>query len=155
MTFGCTLHVTGTLPSVSAKAFIASYNETSQAIHYQQYQSLLENYFQNAMDKNIRQMNVDAKAQSFSMKIEANQIQFISDTQSSIKYEYGSDQIPPKRFIQPAVIDTANQISNLIISDAISIYNRNVGFSVNINQGTTLGENFNSNYFNKYSSLLS
>ena len=152
--FNCTLHVTGTLPNVSARAFLQSYNETAQAQHYQQYQSLLENYFQNAMDKNIRQMNVDAHAKSFSMKVESNQIQFISDSQSSIKYEYGSGSTPPKRFIQPAVIDTANKISNLIISDAISIYNRNVGVSVNLRQASSLGDDIASNYLNKYSSLL-
>lgn len=154
MTFNCTLHITGTLPSVSAKAFITSYRETSQGVHYQKYQSSLEEYFQNAMDRSIRQTNVNAKSKSFSMKIEANQIQFISDTQNSMRYEYGSGSTPPKRFVQPAVIDTANYISEIIISDAIDIYRRNAGFGVNLRQSHNLGQNLNSKYFNKYSSLL-
>lgn len=153
MTFGCTLQVTGTLPSVSARAFIASYNETSRAQHYQQYQSLLEQYFQNQIEKNASQMNVNMKSKSFSMKVESNQIQFITDSKDSFKYEYGAGQTPPKRFIQPAVIDTGNKISRLIISDAISLYRRNIGFGVNLNQ-TTFGDNISSNYLNKYSSLF-
>ena len=107
MTFGCTLQVTGTLPSVSARAFIASYNETSRAQHYQQYQSLLEQYFQNQIEKNANQMNVNMKSKSFTM----------------------------------------------IISDAISLYRRNIGFGVNLSQ-TSFGDNLSSSYLNKYSSLL-
>lgn len=153
MTFGCTLQVTGTLPSVSARAFIASYNETSRAQHYQQYQSLLEQYFQNQIERNASQMNVNMRSKSFSMKVESNQIQFIADSKDSVKYEYGVGQTPPKRFVRPAVIDTANKISRLIISDAISLYRRNIGFGINLSQ-TSFGDDLSSNYFNKYSSLL-
>lgn len=150
--FSCTLQrVGGPSLGASVQAFLQSYNETARAQHYQQYQSLLQQYFQNAMDKNIRQANIDAQAKSFSMKIESNQIQFISDNQSSIKYEYGFEGVPPKRFIQPAVIETANMISNLIISDAISIYNRNIGLGTVFNNEQTF--DITSNYFNKYSSL--
>ena len=151
--FNCSVHISGTLPHVSAKAFIDSYRETSKAQHYQQYQSSLEQYFQNAMGKNIRQMNVDAESKSFTMKVEANQIQFISDNQNSMKYEYGNDNVPPKRFIQPAVVDTANEISHLMISDAISIYKRNTGIGVSLHKDN-FGNNISSNYLNKYSGLL-
>lgn len=153
MTFGCTLTMTGTSPERSARAFLQSYNETSQARHYQQYQSFLENFFQSRIERNVEQMNVDAHPSSFSMKVDSNQIQFISDSRSAIKYEYGSGTQAPKRFMQPAVIDTANQISQLIISDAISIYNRNVKFTMSSSEHY----GFNgvaSNYLNKYSRML-
>lgn len=153
MTFGCTLTVTGTSPERSARAFLQSYNETSQARHYQQYQSLLENFFQNRIERNISQMNVNARPSSFSMKVDSNQIQFIADSKSAIRYEYGSGNQAPKRFIQPAVIDTANKISQLIISDAISIYNRNVKFTMHSSQHYSFN-GVASNYLNKYSRML-
>ena len=65
MTFQCTLNVTGTLPQVSARAFIQSYEETSKIQHYQKYYNELEQYYQNQMEHNISQSGLDFNSDEF------------------------------------------------------------------------------------------
>lgn len=153
MTFECTLEVSGILPEVSANAFIKSYQETSKMQHYQKYQSELEQYFQNKIDRNAHQNSIHIRDNGFHIEITANQINFISESQSAIRYEYGTNDTPPKRFIQPAVIDVANKMSDFIISDAIDIYNRNTKF-ISLHRQRTPNVSMQSNYFNKYSKML-
>ena len=153
MTFECTLDVSGILPEVSANAFIKSYQETSKMQHYQKYQSQLEQYFQDKIDRNASQNNIHTRDNGFHIEITTNQINFISESQSAIKYEYGTDNMPPRRFIQPAVIDVANKMSDFIISDAIDVYNRNTKF-ISLHRQRIPNVPTQSNYFNKYSKML-
>lgn len=150
MTFECTLNVSGVLPEVSSNAFIRSYQETSKMHHYQKYQSQLEQYFQDKIDRNASQNNIHTRDNGFYIEITTNQINFISESQSAIKYEYGTDNMPPRRFIQPAVIDVANKMSDFIISDAIDIYNRNTKFT-SLHRQRTPNVSIQSN---KYSKML-
>ena len=153
MTFECTLDVSGILPEVSANAFVKSYQETSKMQHYQKYQSQLEQYFQDKIDRNASQNNIRTRDNGFHIEITTNQINFISESQSAIKYEYGTDNMPPRRFIQPAVIDVANKMSDFIISDAIDVYNRNTKI-ISLHRQRTPNVPTQSNYFNKYSKML-
>lgn len=51
-------------------------------------------------------------------------IYFSSNSSTALKYEFGSGNIPPKRFIEPAFIDTANEVSEMMITDALDLYNK-------------------------------
>lgn len=128
MTFQCTLNVTGTLPQVSARAFIQSYEETSKIQHYQKYYNELEQYYQNQMEHNISQSGLDFNSDEFHIQFDGNQIQFLSEGENAIKYEYGYGGEAPRRFMQSAVIDVANRVSNYMISDAIELYKRKTRF---------------------------
>ena len=152
MTFDCNLIIEGILPEASANAFLQSYQQTAQTEHYQQYAADLEQYFQDKVYRNARQNNIRTRDNSFFMEITSDEIRFISDGQNALKYEYGSGDTPPRRFVQPAVIDVANKISEHMISDAIEIYDNNTRF-------TTIRKNvpnlsLDTNYFNKYSRML-
>lgn len=156
MTFNCTLTVTGLDPQTSAKAFIDSYNQTSKLSHYAKYQNRLEQYFVNKIDRNISQANIKDKnlRNSFSINFKGNNLEFISTQKNAIKYEYGYGYKPPRRFIQTAVFDTANELSEIIISEAISAYNKNSKFGQGMRHISTPNLDLQSNYLNKYSNML-
>ena len=156
MTFDCTLTISGMDPQRSAKAFIDSYNETARLSHYQKYHHRLEQYFVNKIQQNIARVNIkdDKLKNSFSIDFKKNELRFISTRKNAIKYEYGSGNQPPKRYIQPAVFDTASEMSEIIIDEAINTYNKYSQFGSGLTTITPPMMNIQSNYFNKYSNLI-
>ena len=152
MTFDCSLTVSGLDPQTSAKAFIDSYNQTSQLSHYQKFHNKLEQYFVNKIDRNIARNNIksDKIKGSFSVNFKGKNLEFTSNYPGAKRLEFGSGNKPPLRFIQPAVIETANELSEIIISEAITAYNNNSRFGV----GMRTIQAPQSNYFNKYSRML-
>lgn len=156
MTFNCSLTVSGMNPQQSAKAFIDSYNETSQLSYYKKFHNRLEQYFVNKVDRGISQFNIkDGNLKnSFSINFKGNNLEFISKNKNAIKYEHGYNKVPPKRYIQPAVFDTTNELSNIIISEAINAYDRKSKFGQGMIQTLNPNIKIQSNYFNKYSKML-
>jgi len=152
MTFDCSLTVSGLDPQTSAKAFIDSYNQTSQLSHYQKFHNKLEQYFVNKINRNIARSNIksDKIKGSFSVNFKGKNLEFTSNYSGAKRLEFGSGNKPPLRFIQPAVIETANELSEIIISEAITAYNNNSRFGV----GMRTIQAPQSNYFNKYSRML-
>lgn len=129
MTIDYNLTISGILPEDSVKAFMQSYHQTSKISHYKKYQNQLQQYFKDKMDKSVDSSDIDVKglSNSFRMDMKNDRIEF-STTMPGVanKYEYGSNTTPPKRFIEPVIIDVANKMSDKIIDEAIDIYNRNV-----------------------------
>lgn len=156
MTFDCTLTVTGLDPKVSSEAFIDSYQKTSRMSYYKKYKNKLEQYFVNKVNRNIDQNQIKSTGlkDSFSIKFQGNSLEFISKHKKALKYEYGYGNTPPRRYIQPAVFETANELSNIIISEAISLYNKNSKFGQGMQVISTPILNLQSNYLNKYSKML-
>ena len=152
MTFDCSLTVSGLDPETSAKAFIDSYNQTSQLSHYQKFHNKLEQYFVNKVNQNVIRSNIksDKIKSSFSVNFKGKNLEFTSNYPGAKRLELGSGNKPPFRFIQPAVIETTNELSEIIISEAISAYNNNSRFGVSM-QTIQAPQ---SNYFNKYSRML-
>ena len=125
MSFECTLNVNGIRPEASAKAFIQSYQQTSNPKYYQKHQKRIEDYFQDKLQKNISQAQIsNGIAKTFSIDFKSNGIYFSSYSKQALKYEFGSNKTPPKRFIEPAFIETANEVSKIMITDALDLYNR-------------------------------
>ena len=130
MPFDVTLTKTGIDPITSANAFIESYKETSQMSHYQKDQALIEQYFKNHIDANIDRHNIgDTNLKdTFTTNFNGNSLEFVSSNNQAMKYEFGSGTEAPKRFMEPAIIATANKISDIMISDAIELYQRKTRF---------------------------
>lgn len=127
MSFECTLNITGVTPEKSAQAFIMSYQQTSNPKYYQKHQKHIENFFQDKLQKNISQAQIShGIAETFHVDFKNNGIYFNSSSKQALKYEFGSNNTPPKRFIEPAFIETANEVSNIMITDALDLYNRYV-----------------------------
>ena len=125
MSVECTLNVSGIKPEVSNKAVIRSFQQTSSPKYYQKYQKRIESYFQDKLQKNISQAQISNDiADTFNIKFQSDGIYFNSDSIEALKYEFGSKNTPPKRFIEPAFTETANEVSQLVITDAIDLYNR-------------------------------
>ena len=139
-------------PEKSAKAFIDSYNQTSRLSHYKKYHNQLEQYFVNKIQKNIERSGIkdDKLKNSFSVNLTKNDLQFISTRKNATKYEYGYENQPPKRYIQPAVFDTANKMSEIIINEAIDMYKKYSHFGVGTTTIKPSLTNIQSKYFNKY-----
>lgn len=152
MTFDCSLTVSGLDPQTSAKAFIDSYNQTSQLSHYQKFHNKLEQYFVNKINQKIARSNIDNDKlkNSFSVNFKGKNLEFTSTYPGAKRLEFGSGNKPPLRFIEPSVMETANELSEIIISEAISIYNNNARFGTGI-QTISMPK---SNYLNKYSKML-
>lgn len=153
MTFECSLTVNGLDPQQSMQAFIDSYNRTSKISYYQKYHDKLEQYFINKVNQSIARSNIKSEKfkNSFSMDFKGKNINFASNYPGAKGIELGSGKRPPLRLIEPAVIETTNELSDIIISEAINIYNGN------LHSGTktmTFVLRNQSNYFNKYSEML-
>ena len=128
MTIKCSLDIKGTSPEQSVAAFIQSYQSSAKISNYAKYEDQLNEYFRNRVQKSIDDNNIriDGLGDSFKLDIRNNRIEFSSSMfEVANMYEYGSDNIYPHRFIEPAVIDVANQMSDKIIDEAISIYQKN------------------------------
>lgn len=130
MPFECELIIAGTPPEVSAKAFIDSYNETSKMSHYKSKLSHIQKYFQDKLERNMAQAKIQNThlANSFSVTIQGNNMIFSSNNPRSAVYEYGSGRMPPKRYLQPSIMDTANEMSSMILNDAVEAYERKTRF---------------------------
>lgn len=130
MPIDVTLTQTGLDPQKSIRAFLDSYKETSDISHYKKNQAVIEQYFKNSIDRNIDRHNIQDSAlrDSFSTNFSGNSLQFVSQNNRAMKYEFGAGSEPPKRFMEPAVIETANKISDIIISDAIELYEQKTRF---------------------------
>lgn len=125
MSFECTLNVSGVRPEASAKAFIQSYQQTSNPKYYQKHQKRIENFFQDKLQKNISQAQIsNSISKTFFVNFKSDGIYFSSSSKQALKYEFGSNKTPPKRFIEPAFIETANEVSNIMITDAIDLYHK-------------------------------
>ena len=153
MTFTCDLTVTGVLPEVSAKAFIDSYNETSKMAHYKKDLAYIEQYFFNKLERNIAQANIPNKdlKKSFSVQMINDKIIFSSNDFRSLVYEYGAKDVPPRRYLEPSVMETAAEMPSIILNDAIKMYNDRVKFGTGIRRQRSapiLQKN------NKYSKML-
>lgn len=155
MTFECSLTISGTDPQKSAQAFIDSYNDTSKMKHYQKYQKRIEQYFLNKIQQNISKVQIKDKTlkDSFFVDFRNNELHFMSTRKSALKYEFGSGKNPPKRYIQPSIIDTANEMSNIIIDEAINTYNRYMKNGKTI-ANLTPNMPIQTNYLNKYSKII-
>ena len=128
MTVNCSLTVTGIRPEESIKAFMQSYQHSAKMSNYSKYEDQLNQYFDNKIKESIENNNikVDGLADSFQLKVENDRIEFSSSMfEVANAYEYGSDHIYPHRFIEPAVIEIANNMSNRIINEAIDTYQKN------------------------------
>ena len=151
MTFECSLTVTGMDPQKSIQAFIDSYNKTSNVSYYQKYHGKLEKYFIDRVNQNISRTGIknEKLTNSFSVNFKGKDLNFQSNYPGAKGLEFGSGKRPPLRFIQPAVIDTTNELSDIIISEAINIYKNDSHFGLNVQKIIP-----QSNYFNKYSKML-
>ena len=106
MTFECTLNISGVRPEVSNNAFIQSYQQTSNPKYYQKHQKRIESFFQDKLQRNISQAQIsNSIADTFSINFKSDGIYFSSSSEKALKYEFGSDKMPPKRFIEPAFIE--------------------------------------------------
>lgn len=148
MTFDCSLTVSGSDPQQSAKAFIDSYNKTSQLSYYQKFHNRLEQYFMNKINRNIAGIKNDKLKNSFSVNFKGKNLEFKSSYPGAKRLEFGGGKQPPLRFMQPAVVETANELSEIIISEAIGLYNKN------LSSGTIQTIVPHSNYLNQYSKML-
>lgn len=129
MTIDCNLTITGILPEDSMNAFMRSYYQTSKVSHYKKYQNQMQQYFKNKMDKSVDSSDIKVKglSSSFKMDIKNDKIEFLTTMPDTVnKYEYGSDTTPPRRFVEPVILDVANKMSEKIIDEAIDMYNKNV-----------------------------
>ena len=153
MPFECELVVSGTPPEVSAKAFIDSYNETSKMSHYKGKLNHIQQYFQNKLERNIAQAKIQNThlSNSFSVTIQGNNMIFSSNDPRAAVYEYGSGSTPPKRYLQPSIIDTANEMSSIILNDAVEAYEKRVRFGSGIKIQKTPSSLLKSS---KYSKML-
>lgn len=125
MSFECTLNISGIRPEVSNRAFIQSYQQTSNPKYYQKHQKRIESFFQDKLQKNISQAQISNNiAETFNVNFKSDGIYFSSNSKQALKYEFGSNNTPPKRFIEPAFIETANEVSDIMITDALGLYNR-------------------------------
>lgn len=125
MSFECTLNISGIKPEVSNRAFIQSYKQTSNPKYYQKHQKRIENFFQDKLQKNINQAQIPYTiSNTFTVNFKSDGVYFSSDSRDALKYEFGSGKMPPKRFIEPAFIETANEVSNIMITDALDLYNK-------------------------------
>ncbi|MBR3208666.1 MAG: hypothetical protein IKF82_00200 [Bacilli bacterium] len=126
MNFECTLNMTGTDPKTSAKAFIHSYQDTSNIKYYKKYDERIQNFFQDKIEQNISQVQIHDNnlKQSFFVDFKNDGIYFNSNSNQALKYEYGYDQNPPKQYLESAVIETANEVSNIMITDALNLYDK-------------------------------
>ena len=123
MTVNCTLTTTGINPKKSYDALIKSYSQTSNPKYYQKYQNNIEKFFKNKLEENIAQAQLpDSLVSTFDVKFKSSGIYFTSNSEQALKYEFGSGRMPPKHFIEPAIIETANDVSQKVITDAISLY---------------------------------
>lgn len=128
MTINCSLNITGTPPEESVRAFMQSYQHSSKISNYSKYENQLNEYFKNKIQKSIDNNNikVNGLADSFKLNIEGDRIDFSSSMfELANAYEYGSDNIYPHRFIEPAVIEVANNMSDKIINEAMNSYQKN------------------------------
>lgn len=153
MPFECALTITGTPPEVSAKAFIDSYNETSKMSHYKKRLNHIQQYFQDKLERNIAQAQIQdyRLKNSFSVQIQGKNMIFSSTSPKAALYEYGTSNVPPKRYLQPSVMDTANEMSSIILNDAIEVYENNIKFGT----GLTMQKGIpNLMKPNKYSKML-
>lgn len=134
MSFQCDLIVTGVRPDVSAKAFIDSYSETSKMSHYKKDLNHIEKYFHEKLERNIAQAQIQNKnlKNSFSVKIQGKYMIFSSTDPKSMVYEYGTGKVPPKRYLEPSVMDTANEMPSIMLNDAIEAYNKRIRFGTGI-----------------------
>ena len=151
MTFECSLTINGMDPQKSVQAFIDSYNQTSKISYYKKYHDKLEQYFVNKIHQNINRTGIKNEKlnNSFSINFKGKNLNFTSNYSGAKRLELGSGKKPPLRFIQPAVIDTTNELSDMIISEAINIYKNDSHFGLNVQKIIP-----QSNYFNKYSKML-
>lgn len=126
MTFECTLNVTGTNPQTSIQAFLKSYQDTSNPKYYKKYDKHLEAYFKDKLRKSISQAQIKDKNldKSFFVTFKSEGIYFSSKSKKALKYEFGYGNNPPKRYLQPAIVETANEVSNIMITDALNLYNK-------------------------------
>lgn len=127
MSFECSLNVSGIKPETSYKALIYSYQQTANPKYYQKHQSHIEDYFQDKLEKNVNQAQISNDiVDTFNVQFQNDGIYFNSNSIEALKYEFGSQDISPKRFIEPAFTETANEVSQLVITDAINLYNQYV-----------------------------
>ena len=87
------------------------------------------------------------------MNFKGKNLEFTSSYPGAKRLELGGGNKPPLRFIKPAVIETANELSELIISEAISSYQNNSRFGIGVSK-TISTPQIQSNYLNKYSKML-
>ena len=93
--------------------------------YYKKYEKRIEKYFKSKLDQNIAQNHIPhSLEQTFFINFKNDGIYFSSNSIQALKYEFGSKNMPPKRFIEPAFIDTANEVSQIMITDALDLYNR-------------------------------
>ena len=129
MSFECTLDITGIPPEVSNKAFLQSYQDTSNPKYYKKYEQRIEQYFKDKLSQHISQNQLPSYLEdTFFIDFKNDGIYFNSNSKSALKYEFGSGNMPPKRFIEPSFIETANEVSQIMITDAISLYNKYTRF---------------------------
>lgn len=125
MSFECTLQVSGIKPEVSHKAFLQSYITTSNPKYYKKYEKRLNDFFQKKLSQSISQNQLPHSLEkTFFLDFKSDGIYFQSNSKQALKYEFGAGSVPPKRFIEPAFIETANEVSNIMITDAINLYNQ-------------------------------
>ena len=87
------------------------------------------------------------------LNFKGKNLEFTSSYPGAKRLELGGGNKPPLRFIKPAVIETANELSELIISEAISSYQNNSRFGIGVSK-TISTPQIQSNYLNKYSKML-
>lgn len=125
MSFECTLDVSGIKPEVSHKAFIQSYQDTSNPKYYKKHEQKIEDFFKNKLEQHMSQNGIpQSLEQSFFIDFKNDGIYFSSNSEAALKFEFGSGNMPPKRFIEPAFVEAANEVSNIMITDAINLYNK-------------------------------
>ena len=125
MPFQCTVTMTGIPPERSHNAFIQSYRDTSSPKYYKKHQQRIESFFQEKLTQNIQQAQVPSYlSNTFNVNFKNDGIYFTSTSKQALKYEFGSGNIPPKHFIEPALKETANEVSNIMITDAIDLYSK-------------------------------
>lgn len=121
----CTLQVSGIKPEVSHKAFLQSYTITADPKYYKRYEKRLNDFFQKKLSQNITQNHLPHSLEkSFSIDFKSDGIHFQSNSKDALKYEFGAGSSPPRKFIEPALVETANEVSNIMITDAINLYNQ-------------------------------
>ena len=130
MTFECTVNTTGINPQSSIRAFLRSYQDTSNPKYYKKHEKRIEQYFQKKITQNISQYQLPSSLENtFFIDFKNDGIYFSSNSIKALKYEFGSGNMPPKRFIEPAFIDTANEVSEIMITDAIDLCNKYTRFA--------------------------
>jgi len=125
MTFECTLNTSGVSPEKSAYAFIQSYRDTSDVKYYTKHEKRIENFFKKKLEQSISQSRIpQSLSKSFFINFKNDGIYFSSNSKRALRYEFGANDVSPKRFIEPAFIATANEVSQIMITDAIGLYNQ-------------------------------